>query len=65
MPYASEDARDLAGRLLVYESGDRIRAKEVSAALCSDHWFPPTNFANDRHWNIVFSSRYRLLGSCA
>jgi endonuclease/exonuclease/phosphatase (EEP) superfamily protein YafD len=37
MPYASEDARDLTGRLLVYESGDRIRAKEVSAALCSDH----------------------------
>ncbi|KAA8914557.1 kinase-like domain-containing protein [Sphaerosporella brunnea] len=29
MPYASDDARDLASKMLVYESGDRISAKEA------------------------------------
>jgi hypothetical protein len=31
MPYASDEARHLTARLLVYESGDRISAKEVSS----------------------------------
>lgn len=29
MPHASNEARDLVGRLLVYESGSRISAGEV------------------------------------
>ena len=33
MPHASNKARDLIGRLLVYESGNRISAEEVKSTL--------------------------------
>jgi hypothetical protein len=33
MPYASEEAQDLTGKLLVYESGDRLSAEEVIAPI--------------------------------
>lgn len=37
LPRASEQARDLVSRLVVYESGDRITAEEVSLLTQRSH----------------------------
>lgn len=48
MPYASEEARDLVGKLVAYESGSRLSAREVrSTALIRKIHFANRHVGNE------------------